>query len=444
MMDQQKRNEQRARTSFSHAQESWYSLDNAAIVMPALASRYFTGMFRLSVTLDHPVRVKELTTALEHCARRFPYFMVELGKGFFWHLLQPVTLLPRPEADSRSPCVDFDFRQRNRPIFRVRLAGNRVACEFSHILTDGSGGMVFLKTLTAEYFRLCGIESSPDPQIFNLDEPANPQEFEDAYQRFYRPGMPLPDRMPGAFHFDSPLLPNFQYRVTTGIVSFSALSDIAKSKSASITEFLIALYLQTFLDIRASYSMLKKRRTRPVVAIQVPVNLRKFFSTKTLRNFTLFVLPAVDSRLGTYTLDELVAYTHHFMRMENDGRRIAKTIGRNAGSVHGLAVRLVPRIIKDIAVRILHDRLGENLMTGFLSNLGHISMPPELAPHITRFDFIGPPYKKMKSHICMLYWQDNVYIGFASTAVHRDVEREFFRKMSKLGLHVQVECNMEA
>ncbi|MEZ4627989.1 MAG: hypothetical protein R2912_07880 [Eubacteriales bacterium] len=37
---------------------------------------------------------------------------------------------------------------------RVRYYHNRIAVEFFHVLTDGTGGQVFLQTLVAEYLRL--------------------------------------------------------------------------------------------------------------------------------------------------------------------------------------------------------------------------------------------------------------------------------------------------
>ena len=43
------------------------------------------------------------------------------------------------------------------------------------------------------------------------------------------------------------------------------------------------------------------------VRIALPVNLRRFFPSKTLRNFISMVYPSIDPRLGNYTFEEIVA-----------------------------------------------------------------------------------------------------------------------------------------
>ena len=40
--------------------------------------------------------------------------------------------------------------------------------------------------------------------------------------------------------------------------------------------------------------------------IEVPVNMRNKLPSRTMRNFSLFVLPEIDVRLGTYTFEEIL------------------------------------------------------------------------------------------------------------------------------------------
>ena len=48
----------------------------------------------------------------------------------------------------------MSFKDIKKCAFRVICYKNRVAIEFFHALTDGAGGMVFLKSLMAEYTKL--------------------------------------------------------------------------------------------------------------------------------------------------------------------------------------------------------------------------------------------------------------------------------------------------
>jgi len=442
-MSHERRNARRARTGFHDETGPWYVLDNAAIIMPAVVNRVETSLFRMSATLDHPVKLPELTKALERTARRFPYFNVELRRGFFWYFLQPCKALPLPEADARDPGMDYDIRKRGRRLYRVRAFGARVACEFSHALTDGTGGMTFLKTLLAEYFRELGVDSSPMPDIFDVSARPDPAEYEDGYQRFYKPGVPPPEPLPKAFHMDAPLLPGFRYRITSGAMPFTELSAQAKARGATLNELLVAAYFEALLELRASYTGPRAKRARPVVSVEVPVNMRKHYPTRTLRNFSLFVLPSLDARLGTWSFDELVEFIHHYMKIENDERRIARQIARNAGGARNVLVRLVPLPLKDFFAKLLFSALGEALISGLVSNLGPVSLPPELAERVLGFDFIGAPSGNLMTNASVLSWKGEVKVVFGSRTDDRTVERLFFRRMRALGVPVRVDGNAE-
>lgn len=442
-MTHEARNAKRARTGFSDQTGPWYKLDNAATIMPAVTTRRNTTLFRLSVTLDHPVKLVELEGALEKTVSRFPYFLVSLRRGFFWYYFQPLTVPVRPISDLGQPCVGHDIRVPGAPLFRVRLRDRTIACEFSHVLTDGTGGTTFLRVLLVEYFRRCGTVSEVSDLGFSLDGFPDPEEYEDAYHRFYKPGVPVPSALPQVFHLESPLIPHPGYRVISGVIPLDAVLAQAKARHVSMTEFLAAVYIESLLAIRASY-VERKKRVRPVISLEIPINMRRFYPTKTLRNFSLFILPSVDSRLGAWTLEQLVSYVHHYMGIENDERRIATQISRNAGGSRKLVVRMIPLFIKDFFARILFVALGEGLVSGFLSNLGPLILPPEISGHVERVDFVGAPSQGIGTHASIVSLNGNLYLGFGSLLQSRDLERLFFSRLAALGLPVHVDCEGEA
>ena len=52
------------------------------------------------------------------------------------------------------------------------------------------------------------------------------------------------------------------------------------------------------------------------VKVCVPVNLRSFFPSETVRNFALYVNPGMEPRLGHYTIEELTNIVHCQMALE--------------------------------------------------------------------------------------------------------------------------------
>lgn len=437
-------NRKKSRTGYHDESGPWYVLDNAAVIMPAVSDSVNTSLFRISADLDEPIHLPSLEEALLRVSKRFPYFCVELRRGFFWYYFEPSGTRPRPEADTRSPSQGFDIRRRGRPLFRVRARDRRLACEFSHVLTDGTGGLRFTKTLLAEYFSLRGtLAGGNDPDVYNLEDRPDPEEYEDAYHRHFRGDYPIPDPLPPAFHIPGALLGRHCYRVISGSIPLAAALGIAKNFGVTLTELMTAVYIDALQELWLAAPPAERRRQRPLLAVEVPVNMRKFFPSKTNRNFSLFVLVTQDMRLGQREFPDIVARAHHQLRYETDAKTIARQIARNVGGSRKLLVRLVPLFIKDFFARILFSALGENLLSGFISNLGAISLPPGPAARVERFEFVPAPSKVCKTNASMLSWKDRLYIDFGSLARPRDLERFFFTRLRKIGLPVRVDCNFE-
>jgi len=432
-----------ARTLFQSTGGRYYMLDNAAIIMPAISDLVATSLFRIALVLDEPVRLPILQHALSNIAPRFPYFLVELRRGFFWYYFQPSRRPPVVIADLGSPCQGLDPRKARSHLFRVRARGRRVACEFSHILADGYGGLIFAKTLLAEYYRLLGVPSEPAPDVFTLDSEPNPHEWEDAYHRFFRENWPHPAPLPRAFRPPGPALPLGQYRVLTGILDLEAARREARARDASVTELLTAALMYAYQGIWESLPAPARRRKECMAAVEIPVNMRRFYPSRTLRNFTLFILPSVDLRLGPYTFEELVRIVHHRVALQNEEREIARQISRNAGGGRKLLVRLVPLVLKNFFARLLYDSLGEGLITGLLTNLGAMTLPAPLDRKVERFEFVPAPSRSLKTNAAVCSWNGELHITFGSRAQSREVERRFFAVLSSINLRARIECDAD-
>jgi hypothetical protein len=425
----------------------WYALDNAAIIMPALTNEITTGLFRFEAELADPVDLEAMKTALDLTVRRMPYFNVTLRRGLFWYYFEPCNTLPPIYSDSPSPCQKWDINWRGTRMFRVRGEQHRVAAEFSHAMTDGTGGLTFFKTLLSNYFLLRGID--PGAQLgeggwsdilVSTSRRVPQEEFEDAYQRHFPKGLPFPETGLKAFHLHAEPLSKGQYRVISGVLSTSEALAEAKRLNVSLTELLAAVYLDALQQI---WFETKPHPRTPLIAVEIPINLRALFPSRTFRNFSLFVLINEDMRLGMRSFEDLVRRAHYQMKLEYDRMSIAKHLSRNAGSARSLVVRIVPLGIKNVFARIFFAKFGESMLSGFISNLGPMTMPPGFAPHIRTFGFIPAPSLTTMTNASMVSWGDSLIINFGSLAQSRDLERLFFRRLRNLGLHVSVSCRLE-
>lgn len=142
-----------------------YALDNAAKIYPAAMNKKWNAVFRVSAHLKMPVNPHLLRRAVADLAPRFPTFYTQLHKGFMWDSLVPAPNLDIVVDDTADPCRPITVGKGNRPMFRVLYFGNEISAEFFHAVTNGTGAVIYLKSLTARYLTLAGYDIKPSQDI---------------------------------------------------------------------------------------------------------------------------------------------------------------------------------------------------------------------------------------------------------------------------------------
>ncbi|MFA5444222.1 MAG: hypothetical protein WC128_06380 [Bacteroidales bacterium] len=417
----------------------WYPLDNAAKIFPAVSNSEVTYVFRISVVLKHKIHIKSLFSAVRTIEKRFPYYHVILKKGFFWYYLES-SRLPTPVVhDHDVPCRKF---AKDSLLMRVLAADNRISVEFSHLLTDGGGAMEYFKTLLAQYFLNRDIEVPPDFKYVEPSENPDPAEFEDDYNRFFNADIPVNARRPKAYHLPFLLNQKPRFGVLSATIPVAALKEKAKEKGVNITVYLTAVYLNAIQQIWENPEFNRRKKKTGKLSIQIPVNLRNVYPSKTMRNFSLFVMPEIDPGLGHYTFDEIVKTVFHQMQLETDTRLINKIISRNVGSERKILVRAIPLFIKDPILRVNHRTMGSSQYSGVLSNLGIIRFPSSMLTHIESLMVISPPPNKMIKVSCgMIGFNEHISITFGNISRSRELEKNFFRFLTGEKIPVAITYN---
>ena len=416
----------------------WYKLDLSAIVYPTLQRRDFSSVYRLSVVLKEKIDPVLLQTALDRTLPRFPTYKVAIRKGLFWRYLEPNNR-PGPYVleDIRNPCMPMPFKGSNRYLIRVYYYDRRISLEAHHSLGDGTGGMCLLQTLTAVYLGLLGHPVKPEGFVLDIDSAPDPEELEDAYMRYANAQFCPPRPAEKTYRVRGTKEPFYTLNIIDGILSVQEVMAVAKRYHASITEYLNAVLL---------YALLQKQnadfhiRLRPV-RIAMPVNLRRFFPSKTLRNFITMVYPSIDPRRGEYQFEEIVEHIHHYMRYYINDKFLRGDITTNAATQRNPLIRVVPLFIKDLVVRTFYTRVQDKNSSAGLTNMGALHVPPDMKPFIERFDiYMGQPFSS-RTNCAIISYEDVLTINFASSIVEADVERYFFRKLVQDGIHVKIESN---
>lgn len=431
----------------STTEDRFYQLDNSAVFTAAVAGTSGPFVFRLSCEFDETVRLAELSASLAALRSRFPFLFVSLRHGVFWHYLDPLHDAPRVEREKAFPALPMRYR-RGRPLLRVTAYGRRIACEFHHAITDGTGALAFLRALVVEYLDRLGVGAELEgearraalSQVPRPGDPHDSEEEEDSYDRFFRKEAPLPGAAPRAF-----MLPGKRfsraYRETVARVPLDRALAEAKALKVTITELLAAVHLAALQDVRARLPPRARRRARPVLSVQVPVNLRKLYPSRTLRNFFLFVAPEADLRLGSWSFDELLRRVHHALRLGLEKKELLRQLRRNVGGERNPAGRVIFLPLKTIVLRAINAAIGAGSYSGSLSNLGAVELPEPYASRVRRFGFLPSRAKPTGANIGALSWRGELVVCIGSLIESPDFERAFFSRLASLGLPVTVESS---
>lgn len=416
----------------------WYKLDLSAIVYPTLQRRDFSSVYRLSVLLKEEIDPAILQLALDKTLPRFPTYKVAMRKGVFWRYLEPNTR-PGPYVcpDIKNPCMPMHFKANNRYLIRVYYYKNRISLEAHHSLGDGTGGMCLLQTLTAVYLGLLGHPIPPSGFVLDVNVSPDPGELEDAYMRYANAKVCPPRPAEKTYRVRGTKEPFYTLNIINGIMPVKEVIEVAKSYQASITEYLNAVLLYALLQKQSEEFHIHLHPVR----IAMPVNLRRFFPTKTLRNFITMVYPSIDPRLGDYTFEEIITQVHHYMRYYINEKFLRGDITTNAATQRNPIIRVVPLFIKDFVVRTFYSIVQDKNSSAGLTNMGALKVPEEMKPYIERFDInMGQPFSS-RTNCAIISYEETLTINFASSIVEADVERFFFRKLVKDGIHVKIESN---
>jgi len=422
--------------TYQEIKNSWFPLDNAAKIYPAIQTDELTAVFRISAVLKEPVKIKHLLKAVHSMEDRFPYYKVHLKQGFFWYYLEQIDQPIPVEVENNIPCRMF---QKSKLMFRILVLKNRISVEFSHILADGAGANEFFKTLLILYFKECGAAIPKDFTFLHPDDIILKEEFEDAYNRYFREDIPPMVKQSRAFHLPFPLKPIPRFDVLNVILSLKEVKKKAAENTASISIYLISIYLFILQEIYENLNSISRHKKNSKLRIQVPVNLRNIYPSKTKRNFSLFVMPQIDLRLGHYTFDEIIKTVYHQIHLETDEKLINKNIARNVGYEKNIYIRGIPLFLKSMVLNLKYYSLGISQFSGMLTNLGKVTLPSEMSKFIDYLILTPPPPNKLTKVSCgIIGFNDKLVLSFGNITRSKEFEQKFVKFLAGAGLNIKL------
>lgn len=417
----------------------WMRLDNAAKIYPAARRQNWSNVFRLSATLKEEVDTEVLASALDVTIRRFPSIATRLRRGMFWYYLEQVSKAPEIMEENSYPLSRMSKKEMSTCAFRVIVYKKRIAVELFHSLTDGTGALIFLKTLVAEYLQeKYGISITAEKGVLPRLEEPDERELEDSFQK-YSGKVSASRRESNAWHLSGTAETAGFLNLTCFKLSVKEAIEKAHEYGVTLTAFITAVMMSALAELQKE-KVANPRRHKPIKVL-VPVNLRNVFESRTMRNFAFYTTPEIDTRLGDYSFKEICMAVHHRMGLDVNPQVMSSKIATNVNSEKSFIVKIMPLFIKNAVMKAVFDVVGEKKSCITLSNLGKVSIPDEMIPYVDRFDFILGVQATAPNNCAVISYGDTLYINFIRNTCEPEVEYSFYKTLEKLGLHVEVESN---
>lgn len=405
--------------------KKWYKLDNGAKIFPPNVTKKDSKVFRFSCELYENIDQQKLQEALNKTMEEYPIFLSCLKKGLFWYYLETSSVKPVVKEEDTIICDIMD----KKLLFRVSYYKKRINLEVHHALTDGTGTLMFLKSLISNYL----IKKHNIKSKIMVDKTSMHEKETDSFEKYYKKNkIRNLSKKQKAFNLKGEIYPENRLKVIEGIASTKKVLNIAKKYNTTVTAYLVSILIKSI-----GLTMSIKDKRKPVV-ITVPVNLRKYFKSNTIRNFFNTISIEYKFENDNDDLKQIIKNVDKQFKEKLELENLNIQMNSFAVLENIFIIRLVPVFIKDVVLKYFHKRSRKE-QTIALSNVGIVEMPEELQKYIKLFDVMT---STDCTQICMCSYLDNMALSFTTHFIDSEIEKNFFQELSKNDINITINTNI--
>ena len=415
-------------------QLAWDKLDNTANLFPVIANEDMTNVYRISVTLTEEIDRLLLQEALDRILPQFLIFRMRLRMGVFWYYFEENTR-PSPivREEYSSPGAYIDKSKNNHYMFRVTYYQCRINLEVFHALTDGAGGITFLKELVYQYLRLrypelLEVEKDKISSGIFLDK-------EDSYVKNFKKSHPKVYRSERAVTLKGEKLPKGEMGVIHGYFPVKQLKEAAKKYGVTINQYLVGVFVYSVYK-----EYLKEQPSKEPINCCVPVNLRPYYDSHTMKNFFAMVFALFKPEKAEYTLEEVISIVADALKEQITPENLNNIVSYNVSNEKNMVLRAVPLVLKNIVMKRVYGASAK-ATTATITNIGNIELREPYQKYVEHFYTTLSMSKgqNRKGGICS--YNGILTFTFSSVLMDLSIQKRFFQLIAREGVFVAVESN---
>ena len=413
----------------------WRRLDNSAKIFPIAAGKKYSTVFRLSAVMKEKVDSRILYESVNLTLDKYPSFKVRMKEGFFWYYFEYNPKKPIVEEEKDYPCKYIEPRTNNYYLFKVTYFENKINIDIFHSLTDGNSGNMFFKEIIYNYLELLHKDELKEERstrkIVEYDT-------EDSYMKNYDKKAKGNSSSKKAYVLKGRKIGFGAISVIHEIIDLEALKEESKKYEATITQYLTAVLIYSIYE--ANYKKYKYRGNKPI-KVCIPVNLKKYFPSKTMSNFFSYItLEAEMKKDNLVDFDKIIEFVKEDFKKRLQEEEIIKTMSANVKLGNNFAIKIIPLIIKKLLVRLSYIEIRKYTTITY-SNIGRIGIIGKYKDYIDYFlMLIAPePVEKIKCSSCT--FENKMVFTFTSILKDNSIEKRFYKFLTDKKIPVEIESN---
>ena len=412
---------------------TWRKLDNSAKIFPLSTGKKYSTVFRLSVLLKEDIKPQLLQKAVIDTLEKYKSFKVRMKAGLFWYYLEHNTKDPIIEEEKDYPCKYINPKTNRGYLFKVTYFKNKINIDIFHALTDGNSGTTFFKEIVYTYLELSHQEelSSENRQIRKIE-----YNTEDSYIKNYDKKAKSNASGKKAYELKGRKIKLGAISVIHQIINLEQLKEESKKYNATLTQYLTAVLMYAIYQ----ENYIKYKGKKPI-KICIPVNLKKYFPSKTMSNFFSYItVVAQIEKENINTFEKMIEFVKKEFQYSLTEEEITKTMSSNVKLGTNIFIKAIPLFLKKILVRLSYIEIRKYTTITY-SNIGRIGMIGDYKKYIDYFlMLIAPePVEKIKCSSCT--FENNMVFTFTSILDNNNIEKKFYEFLTQRGIEIKIESN---
>lgn len=414
---------------------NWRRLDNSAKIFPISAGKKYSTVFRLSVLLNEDVEPNILQEAVKQTLEKYRSFKVRMKAGFFWYYFEHNVKEPIVEEENDYPCKYIDPRKNNNYLFKVTYFQNKINIDIYHSLTDGNSGITFFREIVYTYLELL------HPEILNDEERkirkiVDDYDTEDSYMKNYDKRAKSNASSKKAYVIKGEKIKLGSRSVIHEIIDLEDLKKETKKYGVTITQYMTAVLIYSIY--KENY--LKADGKKPI-KVCIPVNLKKFFPSKTISNFFSYITVEAEMKKDKLdTFEKILDFVKKDFEKRLTEKEIMRTMSANVKIGNNIFIKAIPLLLKKLIVRLSYLEIRKYTTTTY-SNIGRIGIIGKYKEYIQYFlMLIAPePVEKIKCSSCT--FENKMTFTFTSILQDNSIEKCMYEFLKSKGIKVEIESN---